>query len=325
MEFVEQVLRFLTARMQIEAEWAVQERTSFTWWASSLAQRVWMAPAREFQGVPLTTLHVETDLIAGVPMDDSTWTRLAAVNRFASLSAYVADPVARTISLHSSVSLTADNYPLAQTIALHAMALQMADAYAEAAALAEAFGGEVAASPHPKQGMRLTPDEMVGILETYRQRGEADSPFEPDELAQLVHVEFEPDELGQLVHVEPRPWLMATNDMHRVDAELEFATDVPARLELDAEVKHPSLGSGLQMRLKLPVEPDAMVAQRLNANERLEPDAHQLGAWCVDEEHGLMFTGFIPAAAWVPELSRALVYHLSAKNEWARALLFPAG
>ena len=87
MEFVEEVLRFLTARMQIEAEWAVQEPTSFTWWASSLAQRVWVAPAREFQGVALTTLHIETDLMAEVPIDTSTWARLAAVNRYASLSA----------------------------------------------------------------------------------------------------------------------------------------------------------------------------------------------------------------------------------------------
>ena len=119
---------------------------------------------------------------------------------------------------------------------------------------------------------------------------------------------------------------MAANGLHRIDADLEFAAgDVHARLELNAETKHPSLGSGLLMRLKLPVEPDPVVAQRLNANECLEPDAHQPGAWCVDDEHGLMFTGFIPAAAWVPELSRALVYHLSAKNEWARALLFPAG
>ncbi len=313
MELVEDVLRFLTARMQIEAEWAVQEKTSFTWWASSLRQRVWVAEPREFQGVQLTTLHIETDLIADVPMDESTWARLAAVNRFASLSAHVADPVAHTISLHSSVSLTADNYRLAQTIALHAMALQMADAYAEAAELAKAFGGQVASSRHPTQGMRTTPDEMVGILDTYQQRGEADSPFTPEELAQLVHL-------------EPRPWLMAANGLHRIDADLEFAAgNVHARLELNAETKHPSLGSGLLMRLKLPVEPDPVVAQRLNTNECLEPDAHQLGAWCVDDEHGLMFTGFIPAAAWVPELSRALVYHLSAKNEWARALLFPAG
>ena len=116
------------------------------------------------------------------------------------------------------------------------------------------------------------------------------------------------------------------NDVHRIDADLEFAAgEVHARLELDAEATHPSLGSGLQMRLKLPIEPDAMVAQRLNANERLEPDAHQLGAWCVDDDKGVMFTAFVPAAAHTPGLARALVYHLSARNEWARALLFPAG
>ena len=95
MDFVEEVLRFLTARMQIEAEWAVQERTSFTWWAHTLAQRVWVAPPREFQGVELTTLHIETDLLADVPMDAATWTRLASVNQYATLSAYVADTAER--------------------------------------------------------------------------------------------------------------------------------------------------------------------------------------------------------------------------------------
>jgi hypothetical protein len=100
---------------------------------------------------------------------------------------------------------------------------------------------------------------------------------------------------------------------------------MPAQLELDAAARHPALGSGLQLRLVLPVEPDVMIAQKLNANELIEPDAHQLGAWCVDEEKGLMFGGFVPAAAFVPGLSRSLVYHLSARNEWARALLFPAG
>jgi len=68
MDFVEEVLKFLTARMQIEAEWAVQEQTSFQWWAHSLAQHVWVAAPREFQGVELRTLHVETDLLTAVPM-----------------------------------------------------------------------------------------------------------------------------------------------------------------------------------------------------------------------------------------------------------------
>lgn len=310
MDVAEDVLRFLCARMQIEAEWAVQERTAFTWWAHTLAQRVWIAEPREFQGVSLQTLHVETDLLSDVPMNDSTWARLASVNKFASLSAYVANRSQQTVSLHSSVSLTADNHLLARGIALHAMALQMADAYAEASELAAAFGARVAESAHPTRGLRDQPDEMVGVLEIYQQRGDGDSPFSVDEIAALVHL-------------EPRPWTMAQNDMLRLSAELEFADNLPAHLELDASERHASLGSGLQMRLILPVEPDAALAQKLNANERIEPDAHQLGAWCVDDER-LMFTGFIPAAAYAPNLSRALVYHLSAKNEWARALLFPA-
>lgn len=312
MDFVEEVLRFLTARMQIEAEWAVQERTSFTWWAHTLAQRVWVAEPREFQGVELRTLHIETDLLRDVPSNASTWTRLANVNRFATLSAYVADTARRTISLHSSVSLTPENWLLARSMALHAMALQMADAYAEAAELAEAFGAQVAGTPHPQRGLRERADEMVNILGLYQERGQAESPFLPEEIAQLVHL-------------EPRPWTMASSELLRLTAELEFAAGLPAHLELDAAEPHASLGSGLQMRLLLPVEPDEAIAQKLNANECVEPDAHQLGAWCVDAERGLLFTGFIPAAAYTPGLSRALVYHLSAKNDWARAVLFPAG
>ena len=312
MDFVEEVLKFLTVRMQIEAEWAVQEQTSFTWWAHTLAQRVWVAAAREVQGVEVRTLHVETHLLADVPMNTSTWARLAAINRFATLSAYVADTATQQINLHASVSLTQENWPLARAIALHAMALQMADAYAEAAELATTFGGRLNATAHPRQGMRERADEMVEVIDIYQQRGEGESPFTADEIAELVHL-------------EPRPWMIASNELQLLHADLEFAQDMPAQLELDAGARHPALGSGLQVRLVLPVEPDDMIAQKLNANELVEPDAHQLGAWCVDEERGLMFSGFVPAAAFVPGLSRALGYHLSAKNDWARALLFPAG
>ena len=311
MPLVEDVLTFLTQRMQIDAEWADQHETSFTWWPSSLAQRVWISPPREFQGIELRTAHIETDLLSDVPLTESTWARLAAVNRFASLSAYVADKTSATISLHASVSLTEDNTPLARTIALHAMALQVADAHAEVEELAEAFGARATVSQHPRRGPRPAPDEMVSIAEIYQQRGEGESPFTSEELAQLVHL-------------DPRPWVMAANELRRVDADLEFATGLPSRLEIDAAERHPALGSGLHMRLMLPVEPDILVAQKLNANEAVQPDAHQLGAWCVDEERGLMFTGFVPAAAYAQGLSRALVYHMSARNEWARALLFPS-
>ena len=309
---VKRILDFLIDRMQIEDAWSLRDEESLTWWASSLAQRVWAAPARELEGVEVTTLHLETDLLTGVPMDDATWERLAAINRFASMSAYVADQLTASIRLHASVSVTEDNWLMARALALHAMALQSADAHSEAEPLADAFGASIARSGHPDQGLRTEPDDMLGVVEIYQQCGQDDSPFDADELAKLVHL-------------EPRPWLLAANEMHRFDADLPFTNDTTARLEFDNSVRHPSLGSGLQMRLLLPVEPDAAIAQKLNANERLEPDAHQLGAWCVDENDGLLFTAFIPSAAHVKILSRAMAYHMSARNDWAKALLFPTG
>ncbi len=309
---LKRILDFLVDRMQIDAAWSVREEESLTWWASSLAQRIWAAPARELQGVEVTTLHIETDLLTGVRLDDATWERLAGINRFASMSAYVADQLTASIRLHASVSVTEDNWLMGRALALHAMALQAADAHSEAEPLADAFGATVARSGHPDRGVRTEPDEMLGVVEIYQQRGQDDSPFDSDELAALVHL-------------EPRPWLSAANELNRFDADLRFTGDTTARLEFDNSAPHPSLGSGLQVRLLLPVEPDAAIAQKLNANERLEPDAHQLGAWCVDETDGLVFSAFIPSAVHVKTLSRAMAYHMAARNDWARALLFPTG
>ena len=304
------VLNFIIDRLQIENDWFEGRGRGFTWWAGGLAQRLDLAPPRELHGVTVTTLHIETDLLSDVLPTAATWQRLASVNRLASLSAYVADVESRTVRLHASITLTAENWPLARALALHAAALQVADAHAEAAELAKVFGATVTTTGHPSRGRRLQPDEMLGVIEVYQQRGQDPSPFSTEELAQLVHV-------------EPRPWLMAANEPHRLIADLEFAPDRPARLELDAGAVHPALGSGMQARLMIPVEPDAAIAQRLNANETVSPDAHQIGAWCVDDERGLAYTQFIPSAAYVPELCRALVYHAAGRNEWARELLFP--
>jgi hypothetical protein len=199
---------------------------------------------------------------------------------------------------------------MARLLALHATALQVSDAHAEAAELATAFGARIAASEHPTRGPRTRPDEMLGVIDVYQQRGQDTSPATTEELAALVHL-------------EPRPWLRAMNDPNRLLADLEFATGQPARLELDRSIVHPSLGRGLQLRLAIPVEADAAIAQRLNADEARQPDAHQLGAWCLDPELGLAFVAFIPSAVWVPNLTRALVYHTAGRNEWAREILFP--
>lgn len=303
-------LNFLIDRLQIEDRWFEGRGRGFAWWAGPLAQHVRFGSRRDLHGIPVTTLYVSTDLLAEVPLENATWERLASVNRLATLSAYVADVASRRISLHASVTLTDDNWPMARALALHAAALQVADAHAEAAELADAFGAQIARTAHPSSGPRTDPDEMLGVVEVYQQRGQEPPPIDALEIAQLVHL-------------EPRPWLLATNEPNRLVADLDFAAGQPSRLELDTSVLHPALGSGLQVRLVIPVEPDAALAQKLNANETGEPDAHQLGAWCVDPERGLAFVGFVPSAACMPELTRALVYHAAGRNEWAREILFP--
>lgn len=303
-------LAYIAERMQIDAEWAVETANSITWWAGRLAQRLTLEAPRDVHGVQVVTLHIETDLLKDVPVTSTTWEQLAGLNRLASLSAYVADTGAAAIRLHASVSLTKDNLPMAQLLALHAVALQVADAHAEARELARVFGAAVDESEHPRGGRRMRADEMLGVADIYQQRGQDPSPFTFEEIAGLVRI-------------DPRPWLMASSEPSRLVADLAFAEGRPARLELDATARHPALGSGVQLRLALPVEPDAAIAQRLNASETGLPDAHQLGAWSVDPERGLLFGAFIPAGAYVPELLRALVYHAAGRNEWAREILFP--
>lgn len=304
------VLNFIIDRLQIEDEWFEWLGRGFRWWAGGLAQTIRLAPPRDLHGVNVSTLHVSTDLLADVTMGSATWERLAAMNRLATLNAYVADTNAGTVRLHASVTMTRDNWPMARTLVLHAAALQVADAHAEAHELARVFGARVNDTAHPERGPRTNPDEMLGVVEVYQQRGQQPAPYSTEDIAALVHL-------------EPRPWLLAANEPTRLVADLAFADNQPARLELDASQEHPALGSGLQMRLWLPLEPDAAIAQRLNANEATQPDAHHLGAWCLDGDNGLGFATFIPSAACLPDLPNTLIYHAAGRNEWARDVLFP--
>ena len=302
------VLEFLYRRLQIDDEWSQRSMSGFTWWAGELAQRVSVSPSREVEGVAVTTVHVETDVLAGVGVDQDAFARLASINRLATLSAYVASPTLNAIRLHASVSVTEDNWPMARALALHAAAIQVADAHAEAAELAGIFGAVIDRSSPPSQEPRTARDEMLDVLEVYRQHGEGPSPFSTDELASLVHV-------------EPRPWTRASSSFDSLAAELPFDVNVTAHLQLNSAFRHPALGSGLHVRLFIPADASPSIVHYLNESELAQPDAHQLGAWCLDEQRGVAFVTFVPAAAYLPNVSRALVYHMAGRCQWARALL----
>ena len=214
------------------------------------------------------------------------------------------------VRLHASVSLTADNWPLARMLALHAAALQAADAHAEVTPLAEIFGAAADESGHPQHGVRTTLDEMVQVASVYQERGEASSPWSIKEFATLLQL-------------DPRPWLMASSHATGLEATLPFGPDprVTSQLELDAAYQHPALGSGLHVRLVVPRQPSAATVQRLNAAEVVGPDAHQIGAWGIDDDDRLRYAAFLPSAAYAPHLTPSFVYHMVARNDWAHARL----
>lgn len=302
------VIDFVYDRLQIDEEWSTREAGGFVWHAGPLALRVWRGAPRSVQNVSMTAVHIETDLVHGVAESDDILARLAGINRLATLSAYLWSAGDRTLRLHASVSVTEDNWPLARLLALHAAAIQVADAHAESAPLAEIFSGSVARAIAPNGRVRLEPDIMLDVTSVYRQRAEHGSPWDPDELASLVHL-------------EPRPWSRASSEAETFEATLPWLGDRKSSLDLDARVVHPAIGAGLQLQLRIPVDPEPSVAHALNTADINEPDAHQLGAWGLDEDAGVVFTTFLPAAAFVPNLTRSLVYHLAARNDWARLLL----
>lgn len=305
---VTHTLDFLTDRLNIDADWLVRDATSLTWWAGPLAQRVWAAAPREEHGIALVPLHIETALLRDVPAGPDTLERLAGINRLASLSAYVADEAGTRVRLHASVSLTPDNWPLARMLALHAAALQVADAHAEMAPLAEVFGGRADETGHPQHGVRRTLDEMVGVASVYQERGASASPWTAAEMVRMLEL-------------EPRPWLLASSHATGLEATLPFGSDprITAQLSCDAAWAHPALGSGLQVRLVLPGRHGAATVQRLNAAEVEAPDAHQIGAWGLDDEGRLRYAVFVPSGAYAPHLTPALLYHMVARNDWANA------
>lgn len=311
MDIGQRVVDFVYERLQIDDAWAVRSAGRFTWWGGAQAQHVWAETPQDREGTLVTTVHIETDLLRNVQPSVDVFERLSGVNRLATLSAYVADPFAQAIRLHASVSVTEDNLYLAQVLALHATALQVSDAHAEAQPLAEIFGGEADVSFHPTAGQRQYDDAMLDAANMYASRGNGGSPFGDLELAELVRL-------------EPRPWVSASMQPRRVDAELAFDGAEATRLLLDAAYRHPALGSGLQVTLALPVPATPSRVQGLNAAEITAPDAHQLGGWCASEDNRLMFVTFFPAGAYMHHLARAIVYHMATRNGWAHQLLTSA-
>jgi hypothetical protein len=185
--------------------------------------------------------------------------------------------------------------------------LQVADAHIKADGLARLLGGEPDVSNHPSSEHRQEPDDMLGLIASlFAPRGAGVSPWTEADFTAAADM-------------QARPWVLATAGSTGLTAEFPFISDVPAAiagctetalLTASSTERHPQLGSGLLLRLQLPInfpkDCGAEAAVTLNLLEAAKrTDAHTLGAWCLGpdlgdrgDQHSVNFVSFVPAAAY---------------------------
>jgi hypothetical protein len=166
---------------------------------------------------------------------------------------------------------------------------------------------------------------------------------------------FTPDVIQSAMEMNPSPWLMANAGEDGLTAEFSFPGCMPptALLTADNKAKHPYMGSGLSLLLRLPLKLRgvnvAWLASKLNAAELGMPTrCHFMGSWCLDTEgnldlavQGVMLAGtsvpvdvmkqqanetltycsFVPSAAYNASILGNLIYTMAQRASWANEYL----
>jgi hypothetical protein len=317
-------LDYVFQTLGIEREWSVRESRGFTWWPHRLAQRVWADARRTDDTSGLVCLHVETDVLRDVPDNAATRTRLLAFNGFASLSAWVWRSETRRVALHSTVYATPEEDDWLLPLFAATVALQAADAHIKASVVAEVLGGSIAAGVHPTSGLRSQSHGILDVLETlFVPAGKNPSPF--------TLTDFE-----AALQLDPRPRVLRTTD-GGLAAEYPFYDHHnPALVGRDGALlivsttePHPQLGSGLLMRLQLPIVAPPASDNQIDVGTQLnEAETHEftraslLGGWCLaPRDTRLTFVTFIPAALHRRGLLDVLARSTAARVRWAKQYL----
>jgi len=312
-----EVLDFVKTSMQIDDQWSVQGTRGFTWWAYRLAQRISAEPARHSHGFEVARLSAETDLLRNVPSTRRTAERIALLNHHASLSAFIWDPDARRVRLRCSAGVHRETLGTVKNLFAAAVSLQVADAHIKVDGLAKLLGGEPDVSSHPGSGPRSDMDDMLHVIERlYAPEGRKPTPFTPADFARAAQM-------------KPAPWSKVTSDDGALNAVLN-AERYPSGTGLlfaTGSQRHPQLGSGLLVLLRIPTSFEKDLALAL-CHELNLAEAHAweipycFGAWCPQPDSpDLAYVTFFPTAVCRPGFIEAMSVQMAARAMWARGQL----
>ncbi len=298
----------LRKQLQVDAKWSRNEARGFTWWGGAYAQRIWADPCMCDDGIDLSRVHIETDLIHGGDMASDRDGSIAAMLQGMSLSGPIHDRKdASKWRLACSAYANEDNIGWLTPLLGVAAAFQAREAELMAPIMAGGCGGAPAMSPHPTSGKRTQRDDMLNLSDYAKSRS--------------APAMYAGGALGQAAGAVRRHPMVRDIQSSDTMLSLRLACGGPgASLVLNAGARHPNLGKGLLCLLSLPTRdhPNTVAeALRMNEREYAEvPNAWSFGSWCKGQI-GLTHVAFFSDLTFRPGIHTYIVMHSLMRMSWA--------
>ena len=292
-------------QLQVDEEWSVLSERGFTWWAYQNAQRIEIIDAEEtVPGEPDFFVSIRTEVAEGVELTPQVLAMLnVRIMPLPAMAGVVYDERARILSLCSLVKIHERIRGWMLPIIGTAAALQVSEASTVWPELAGQLGGRFAVSGHPRNGLRSTPDEILGVGQTMASMEGDGCGWEEEEFDEAV-----------ARYMQRPPSLGASCGGHGLTVELPFGR-ASSLCEFKGDEVHPRWGSGLLILQRFPVAPmsdedGARLALTLNAEELTRrPSGYGFGSFYYQPSKSpksrggtMNFTGFLPNVLHKPGL-----------------------
>lgn len=298
--------------LRLSDDWLVDSPRGFTWWAGDYAQTISSDLGLFHNGVTIYRMHIETEMLRGDGHASDCEVPLVKMMAGSTLSGMTYDPQTDLYKLHCSVYANGDNVEWVKRILLGAVALQVVDAQNNTMVGAQC-GHVAAASGHPKHGQRHDHDPILDCVDKF---------FKPYG-AQANKWLASPEWADARERVRRLSQHSVTDNESYLEAEFDWRMQgavLPIRLEIRADRPHPTLGTGLDLSLTLPLTlpsgQRAHTAIELNARERKEWNwCHDLGSWCMAGSE-VMFKCFVPNLCHAPGQLEELAHDMAIRANW---------
>ena len=270
----------------MEQEWLVREGRSLTWWPHQFRQTVVAQPPRLSHEEQVTRLVSTTPLAVNVPDDAPLELLIRAGNMEASFSALVFDPVTRSFRIGLAASFHQGNAAWLRSLFAVGSVLQVALPHGMPPESMTGSGmGQPDLAPHPRSGLRASPDEMLTLPGATQQAG-ARPPLVTEQVCK---------EAARMLKGLGIP-AKADGDALTVVTPLQNTKEMATTLLM--QNRHPGFGNGLFIldtpNLEVAEDKVTMLANRLNLRELTEPvDQHAFGAWVAGPKDQLQHVAFI--------------------------------